>query len=1283
MQVAHQPGMTVHDALVASGHDPEKSVAVIEGRGIPPDLAIGVPIEDLAELIVMPYVGGGGFIKTFAEIAVLVAAAAVSGGLGAGVLAGLGSGALGSAFAAVGLGGLSVGTAGLIGAGIALGGNLLINAFMGGAGGGGLDSATYDPTGPKTVASGGSPIPKGYGSPRWGGNIIASFVDAEGTDNYLNVLVCFGWAPALSLSSIEINNNSISNYKSVTYQTRLGANDQTPIPSFNNIKNGYPQEVRTTAGVPVVIQGTGLQTQGLEVVVQFPDGVYATNSDGTLHTLTLSYKVEYAVSGTGNWQIPVIPRTTADIVTQDATGRYFFPHWVVVPTDGNASSGVVYAIDGNQSATAHSVGEAWTGTQTVTYVNADGSTYSGPITLQGQWEICDYTLNQQSVSDWSGGYITFTDKNTAALYHTTKIYDLPPNKYDVRVTKYGSAFVGDTIEPREENSSNVGDQIWVHSINEVQYQALAYPNMILLGVRAMATSQLSGNGINITAIVEHDISVTLPPALAAYGHDNPAVVAYDMMTADPELYGGGIDPSQLSLADLTAWAAYNDQLVSDGFTGTIKRHVFNGVFEEKGASLWKSLQKVGLMSQCIPVQVGRNFNFMLDAPVTVPAQVFTVGNIKRDSIKDTWMSLDDRANCVEVTFADAGRNYRTDEPCSVMTADDIAAGVLVQNTRVSLLGCTSRPQAWHWAYRKLLCTKRLTLTRTFDTNIEGVACQIGSVIGIQDDVTQWSAGGRIQAGGGTFSVIVDRNDLGFAPSAGWTVSVLHPVVLRGTATIQTIVGNLLTFTGALPTANILRIVRANGSEATVTQYSSTTALLDSASLFVVGDVVSLYDEDVIDTQIVSSYSGFTITTAAPFLQAPTVDAPWVYGLSAGAFPAKLFRVLGIKRKGDFDFSIDTIIYDPSVYADDTPIITESLAVPDVQASVTGLLLNENYPLANGANAGQLSTVGVSWINGRDTKTTELWIAQNGVGQPISSETLLATVAKGTTYTFPAPTGAIIQIRAVGIDAKGTTASWNNAPIKTITIQGSGAAPGDITVITGQSGATGTALAWAPPTNAASYEVRYNNDLANTDWNAGSLLYAGTANVWADSVARYGRYLVKALTSADVESINTASYSYLESNSRLNLVGIPSGQTLSVYVTANSYSSSTGQATVAITAPQQPLNRNDGTVAETTASTLTWSNLAPATTYTVYTYLSTADFMLHSGAGDTAIPDTAANATHAAVCSQAGNYPGPVLTFTTPSATGSGGTTTSTPPSGGAYRPPSNPTGSQPNRPNGN
>ena len=151
-----------------------------------------------------------------------------------------------------------------------LGGNLLISHFLGANKATKSISATYDPDGPRSLARSGTVIPKGYGTVRWGGNIIASFTDTDGVNQYLNALVCFGFGPARSISSIQLDGRDISTYGNVQYQTRLGTNDQLPIVGFNRIVNGYPQDQQCLAGQRVIIPGTGSLTQALQVDVMFP-----------------------------------------------------------------------------------------------------------------------------------------------------------------------------------------------------------------------------------------------------------------------------------------------------------------------------------------------------------------------------------------------------------------------------------------------------------------------------------------------------------------------------------------------------------------------------------------------------------------------------------------------------------------------------------------------------------------------------------------------------------------------------------------------------------------------------------------------------------------------------------------------------------------------------------------------------------------------------------------------------------------------------------------------------
>src|SRR5208283_3009641 len=106
---------------------------------------------------------------------------------------------------------------------------------------------------------------------------------------------------------------------------------------------------------------------------------------------------------------------------------------------------------------------------------------------------------------------------------------------------------------------------------------------------------------------------------------------------------------------------------------------------------------------------------------------------------------------------------------------------------------------------------------------------------------------------------------------------------------------------------------------------------------------------------------------------------------------------------------------------------------------------------------------------------------------------------------------------------GVTSSYNEAPMQTITVQGSGAAPGDVTNLNGDVQTGTLLLTWTAPTGTpapATYEVRYNADPNNNEWNAGTLLASGlTAASYSLTNPNPGLYMVKALSSQYVESID--------------------------------------------------------------------------------------------------------------------------------------------------------------------
>jgi hypothetical protein len=978
-------------------------------------------------------------------------------------------------------------------------------------------SSTYNPAGPQGLAAPGTPVPKGYGLMGWNGNIISSYVQFAGPNAYINVLVCYGWGPAVSIGSPTINLKPISDFFNASVQTRLGTNNQTAIDGFDRTVNGYPQEIDLLVSEgAVIVPGTGTNTQGLEVTVKFPGGLYRVTNDGNYVPLKFIYKIEVAPHGSSAWQSPLFPNmvSAVTIATILHDGYEVWPLWNVVPTDRFANSGLVYAYDNGP----HTAGDSWSSTETVTIVNLDSSTESSSGTFQGVWQPVDPNLNPVIVKQWFQGYCVVEADTLSALYDTQLIYGLAAGQWDTRVTKIGYCPDNNTnvVYADSTDAKHVCDG-WLWNINEVFWSNLTYPNMILLGLKALATSQLSGADIQIMAEITHDLGVdtTLPAALAGFEHDNPALVAYDVL--QNPTYGMGVLPQNIDVPAFVAWANFNDELVSNQDGSTARRHVFAGVFDQAGDA-WKVLQTIGTMSRATIVPIGMFYTVAIDAPGD-PVQLFTVGNTKKDSFQELWLALDDRCTLIEVDFSDAQRNYRMDLPVSVMTAADINSGLQPKPTRTKLLGCTSRDQAWRFAYYQLLSTKLTLRTIQFSAAIEAVCCRYGSIIGVQSDVVQWGVGGRVQPGSTLGVLNVERTDLAFASASGWTVSVQHPLIDRGTATVRSIVGLVVTMTAALPAGRIVKAVGPDGTEYAVSGYSGSAVTLEAIrGPLAVGQAVSLYDTDVIDvidvTGVTVTEFGSQISVVSNFSAVPTPDLPWAYGQSAGAQPAKLFRVVSIKKSGDFSFDIGALEYNLEAYSDVTPNYGEIVGTPNSSPAITNLSLTEQFQSGTLTGSSNSSVIAVGWQNGNTAVGAQVQVLAStpNVGPPPSAAWKTLGNIQGTGCTFVGTVGTTYQVQVTGFDWQGNLLG---TPVSaSITVVAASAAPANVTGFAGtpNTSAGTTSLVWNPATSAASYEIRYADNPLLTAWDTAAVLWEGTGTSYTDAAVRTGVYLIKAISS---------------------------------------------------------------------------------------------------------------------------------------------------------------------------
>jgi predicted phage tail protein len=1116
--------------VTRAGLNPEEYECSLNGERIADSEIWCTAVKPGQEIVLFIRVAGGSFGKEMMGL-LIVLAGAVAGLLTAGA-------ALFAFPALIGALGAS-GVTALFATAAMVGSSLLSWALSPGMPGPGQYSTTYDPTGPKGLAQPGVPISKGYGKFSWCGNVISSYVNFDGKDAYINVLTCYGWGPAASVSNPRINLKPIGSFQNCSYQVRLGTNDQTPIDGFDRTVNGYPQEVDLLVyGGPVVVPGTGTNIQGLDITVKFPSGLYRVTNDGNYVPLKFIYQIQVAPHGTSNWFSPMFPKDTETIAITHTNGTQTWPNWVVIPTDRFAGSGVVY--DEDVSGNNHKPGDPWTGTQTVTVVNMDSSTSSTSATFTGEWQPCDPNMNQVRVLNWTEGYRVVENDTLSPIFDTVSVYGLAPGQWDVKVQKIGYCQDNNNnvIYADSTDAQHVCDG-WLWNINEIFWSNLSYPNMILVGVKALATSQMSGADIQVMVDIVHDIGVdtAIPPQLAAYEHDNPAIVAYDVLY-NPT-YGAAKPLANIDVPALQAWADFNDELVTNQDGTQVRRHIFGGVFDQTG-DVWKTLQTIGNMSRASVYAIGNNYTVIIDGPAD-PVQLFTVGNTTKDSFQEMWLALDDRCTLIECDFADAARDFRMDLPVSVMTAADINSGLQPKVTRTRLIGCTSRDQAWRWSYYQLMSTKLTLRTIQITAPIEAVCCRRGSVIAVQSDVTQWAVGGRVQSGSTLNTLAVERTDIVFAPSAGWTVSVQHPVIQRGTATISSVIGLVVGMNAALPAGRIVKAVGPDGTEYIVTGYSGSAITLSAPpATLAYGQVVTLYDLNVIDNLDVTAVAitpasgngsgGSVLTVAGQFSAIPTQDSAWAYGQSAGYQPAKLFRVVGVRRSGEFHFEIGALEYNSICYEDVVPNYGAIVGVPNSTPAITNLSLTEQFQNGTLTGSSNSAVVAVGWMNGNTAvgAKVEVLAGTNGTWTSIGN-------IQGQGCTFVGYIGTTYQVRVTGFDWQGNLLG---TPVTaSITVVASSNAPANVTGFSGllANGGT-TVLSWTAVAGADHYEIRYTLNPASSTWITSEVLWDGTGTTWTDTTVRTGVYMIVAVSSlatGSVESVTPSTWQFASTGVGIN------------------------------------------------------------------------------------------------------------------------------------------------------
>ena len=399
------------------------------------------------------------------------------------------------------------------------------------------------------------------------------------------------------------------------------------------------------------------------------------------------------------------------------------------------------------------------------YSNDEGGMDSTSVTLAAECHIvgsaeawtalplCDSTGTDAFLTRKDGAWVRSLDgaslggnysgrineATNRAIYRVYRFEGLPPGRYEVRVR----------CVHKDGNTIRYVNRVYWTQLTQIVYDDFVHPGKALIGIRALATEQLSGNDPAVTWVQERSKLYVWNPYRKAYEEkraDNPAWACYDILHQCRRISGRyivrGEPADRLSYDMFKAWA---EQCDSKGYT-------FNYIYDS-AMQVWEALRYPETVGRGKVIMQGTRFTCVYDYPAQ-PSQLFTVGNIKQDSFKEEFQGTQGRANVIEISFMNKDKNFERDV-LPVFSDDYDASEALSTPTQIELMGCTDLKQAYAHGKHALRANKYELRTCTFDAFVDAIACTIGDVILLQHDVTEWGSGGRVVSVDGA-AVTLDR-----------------------------------------------------------------------------------------------------------------------------------------------------------------------------------------------------------------------------------------------------------------------------------------------------------------------------------------------------------------------------------------------------------------------------------------------------------------------------------------------------------------------------------------------
>jgi hypothetical protein len=723
---------------------------------------------------------------------------------------------LAPALAGMGLGG-SVATWTAISAmGISMVGGLLVSALSPLPKPDNISGSETYTWNPQTTQRPGLPKSYVYGRHKVYGNIVSTYLERYSHKTYINVLIDLGIGPIAKLYDFKINDQPIQDIKGIKIYTRYGYMDQEPIYGkggdkhslFGDIKIGddFPRNEPITNEDDPVYEYITTEDDFDAVEIELMGILWRIDDEGDKHSVRALIRIEIAPYGTEDWDILTYEKCYAK---PDTFEPWQFPqcshdepehipsgycHWEAgywvhgEDTDDEwvivVSKPAVACPENTEPTDDHYEGEPYEDDDP----RSECGSRIGGNRCEWHWveemeDSPDYGIND---------FITFSNDNQTPLYRTIKTKKLTHGKYKLRFSRVNGTW----------DEGNFQDEVYISAIRIVYYDNLEYPRHVMVGIHGLASKYISGD-FRFSCMEKGRLCrVYNSNEWTVEWTNNNAWICYDILTQPVfdnnlnVLRYDGYRPARLIREDFEEWAEFCDEHVTDGNGGTEPRHRFDAVFDFANESVMDAVLKVCQAGRAMIVRKGSQIGVAIDRPTSV-SQLFTVASAKVDTFHENFMSIEDRANEIEVTFNNEEKDYKS-EPFTIVNKN-ISSTFAGSRPNFTLVGVTRATEAWRNGMLRLYYNQYVRRNCGLVVHSQALTSNVNDVIKVQHDVPVWGYGGFIIAADEN-SITLDKE---VTIESGYSYEVLvrcfDDTLLERSVTNSPGVHNVLTLSAPLTT----------------------------------------------------------------------------------------------------------------------------------------------------------------------------------------------------------------------------------------------------------------------------------------------------------------------------------------------------------------------------------------------------------------------------------------------------------------------------------------------------